>query len=368
MIPVALSVVRSVGLCAAPPAAVAAAAALAISLASPSPVTAAAPPPPSAPRRTAVNPAAAAAVTVAATAEVNGREIRLRDVSDAQGPLGDLVLAAAALPGRACTLSAGEIRLRLRASRVDLKRVTVPPVVMVTTRAAAAAAAATTPSGGGGRPDAGGLIAVAESAARKALSAWPAADVALEPVSVPVLPPVWGGVAAPVFTAGTPVPRSFRTITVPVALSAGGAPARTLNVAFRVRTWATVVVAARPIARHAALGAADVTTARIELTNGDPAARETDPAKLIGRRAVKPLLAGRPVAATDVEEAPVVAAYAPVAVRLAYDGVEVTTTGTTREEGRPAQVIRVRLGARGAAAGREVRARVIDAATVAIEE
>jgi hypothetical protein len=31
-------------------------------------------------------------------------------------------------------------------------------------------------------------------------------------------------------------------------------------------------------------------------------------------------------------------------------------------------VIRVRLGARGAAAGREVRARVIDAATVAIEE
>jgi hypothetical protein len=218
------------------------------------------------------------------------------------------VLAAAALPGRACTLSAGEIRLRLRASRVDLKRVTVPPVVTVTTRAAAAAAAATTPSGGGGpsrrrRPDRGrrvgrpeGAIGVARGGrgARAGFGTGPAAAV--------------GRRGRAGFTAGTPVPRSFRTITVPVALSAGGAPARTLNVAFRVRTWATVVVAARPIARHAVLGAADVTTARIELTNGDPSARETDPAKLIGRRAVKPLLAGRPVAGGDVEDAPVVAA------------------------------------------------------------
>jgi len=76
---------------------------------------------------------------------VSGRTIRLRDVAEsATGALADVTLGASALPGRSCTLTAGEIRLRVRAARLDPGVLSLPPVITVRT-----AAGPLTPNKGG---------------------------------------------------------------------------------------------------------------------------------------------------------------------------------------------------------------------------
>jgi flagella basal body P-ring formation protein FlgA len=146
-----------------------------------------------------------------------------------------------------------------------------------------------------------------------------------------------------------------------------GAETVTGTTALRVTVLAKAVVAARPITRHAVIGPEDVTLARVEM--GGEAAIAT-PADVIGKRAVNALPAGRRLAASDIEEAPVLAANARVTVRVVSGAVEVTATGTAREEGRVGQSIRVRLDADPNRPGpaREVRARVADAQTVIVEE
>lgn len=293
-------------------------------------------------------------IVVRPTATVSGREIRLRDISDASGTLGDLVVAAAALPGRSCLVSRADIRLRLRAARVNLDQLSIDGPVTVTTQGAAVSGAV--------------LVDPAIAALRKVLP-WPAEDVTIEPVSVPRLPTLPGD-QVPTARAGAPVLRSARSAVVPVTLTATAGSrteTRTVEVALRitVRQWA--VVAARPIARHVVLGPEDVILARVEV-GAQPALLSV--ADAIGKRAASSVLSGRPLVKTDLEDAPVVAANAPVAVRVLFGGVEVATTGTTREEGCVGQTIRVRLDPSPDRPGpvREVRARVADAQTVVVGE
>lgn len=293
--------------------------------------------------------AAPQTVTVRSEATVTGRGIRLRDISDATGALGDIVLGAAALPGRTCTITPGEIRLRLRAARasVPMDRVSFPAAVRVTTVGGAVAGDA--------------LSTAAIEAVRKALP-FPAEDVTIEPVSVPRLPALRG---TPVVAAGAPVLRSAKTATVPLTLTAGG-ETRTVEVTLRIKVTAPGVVTARPIARHAVITAEDVTLAKVE-TGGAPILASV--ADVIGKRALRSLPSGRPLAAADAEYAPVLLANAPVTLRVTSGALEIRTAGITREDGRIGQIIRVRVAndPNRPGPGREIRARVVDSQTVVVE-
>ena len=296
--------------------------------------------------------AAAPRVTVRTEATVAGREIRLRDVSDATGAVGDTVLGAAPLPGRSCVLSAGEIRLRLRAAKADLARFILPPAVTV--------------SASRGADAAGGIIAAATDALRRALPG-PAEDVLLEPVSAPRLPALRAGQTA-IVVAGAPVLRSARSAVVPVTVSVAGATAgeaRTVEVAFRVRSFTRAVVAARSIARHAVIYPEDVALSRVEVGG---AAFVGSVEAVVGRRAARAVPGGKSLNPADIEEAPVVAAQAAVTVRVVFGDVEVVARGVTCEEGRVGQTIRVRLAPDAKTPGpdRVVRARVADALNVIV--
>ena len=289
-------------------------------------------------------------ITVRPTAAVSGREIRLRDISDAKGVVGDIILGAAALPGRSCTFAPGDIRLRLRAAHIDPKVAAIPAEVTVTT--------------GGSAVSGNVLVTVAEAAIRKGLP-WPKEDVQIEATSVPALPALHG---TPVLVAGNPALRSAQTTVVPVTVSlADGSEAKTVEVTFRVKIFAITVVAAKPIAFHAVIGSEDVTLARVEL-GGDRIIAA--PEAVIGQRAVNALPAGRKLTPRDIEDAPVVATNTEVTVRVNAGGAEVTSTGTTREEGRLGQMIRVHLAGNSTtySPGRDIHARVADAQTVIVED
>lgn len=235
----------------------------------------------------------AARVNVRAAASVSGRVIRLRDVAEnVSGPLGDVTLGAAPLPGRSCLVSAGEIRYRVRAAGFDPAALSLPASVKVTTTAATA----TVPA-----PASGSVTAAQNSAA--------AAD-----------------------SAGTPL----------------------------------VVTLARPVRRHTVLGPDDVVLTRVK-SAGAAGEAFVVVADVVGKRATRALIVGRAVAASDVEEAPVVAANARLTVRAGGGIVEVTISGVACEEGALGQTIRVRLTAQDGTA-RTVRARIESAETVVIED
>jgi len=205
---------------------------------------------------------------------------------------------------------------------------------------------------------------------------WPAEDVTIEPTFVPVLPALRGGEKGGplLIAAGVPVLRSSRTAVVPVTVTASGSggESRTVEVTLRLKVQTKAVVAARAVSRHALVGPEDVTLARVELTGGgaSPAVAKVD--EVIGKRAARTLLAGRPVTKADVEEAPVFEANARVTVRVLSGAVEITASGTALEEGRPGQMVRVRLLAdktsNVASTGKTVRARVESADTVIVED
>jgi len=213
-------------------------------------------------------------------------------------------------------------------------------------------------------------------AVRKVLP-WPAEDVTIEPTFVPVLPALRGGEKGGplLISAGVPVLRSSRTAVVPVTVTASGSggESRTVEVTLRLKVQTTAVVAARAVSRHAVVGPEDVALARVELAGGNaasPALANVD--EVIGKRAARTLLAGRPVTKADVEEAPVFEANARVTVRVLSGAVEITASGTALEEGRPGQMVRVRLLAdktsNVASTGKTVRARVESADTVIVDE
>jgi len=292
-------------------------------------------------------------VIVRPAVTVAGRAIRLRDVADnVSGPLANVTLGAAALPGRACILSAGEIRLRVRAAGFDPAVLALPSSVVVSTEAA--------PSLAGNA-----LVQAATEAVKKALP-WPAGDVTMEPSSVPALPVFGANGGLLLIAAGAPVFRTSRTAVVPVTLTASASgEARTVSVALRIRVETLAVVAVRPVARHAVVGADDVALTKVELIGDGKAFANV--ADVVGKRTNRSLIAGRAVAASDVEEAPVVGANTRVTVRVASGIVEVTTSGTTCEEGCMGQTIRVRLAGENGGTSRTVRARVDSADTVIIE-
>lgn len=286
-------------------------------------------------------------IVVQPAATVADRTIRLRDVSNATGALGEIVLGAAALPGRSCVLSAGEIRLRLRGARanVPLDHVSVPASVTVTTRASSASVAGEA------------LVKAAVDAVRKALP-FPADDVVIDPVSVPTLP-AFRTDGPLIISAGTPTLRSSRSASVPVTVLAGE-ETRTVTIGLRVTVSTLAVVAVKALAARTVIGPNDVIVSKATMSGAPLAARVED---VIGKRTLRWVPAGRPVALADIEDNPILAAQTEVTVRVAAGDVEITTLGTTREEGRIGQIIRVKLSS-----NRDVRARVADARTVVVEE
>ena len=297
---------------------------------------------------------AAPKITVRSEASVSDRAIRLRDIApSATGPLGNVTLGAAALPGRSCKITAGEIRLRVRAEGQNPDVLVLPPAVTVTTTSVG------TVKGMGNA-----LVTAATEAVRKALP-WPAGDVTLEPAFVPSLP-IFRSSGTPIITAGAPVLRSSRTAVVPVSVALG-MEARTVEVTLRIKVTALAVVAVRPIPRHALVSSEDVTLARVEVSGTGALANVAD---VVGKRAVSSLPAGRRLSQSDVEEAPVLLANARVTVRVVAGMVEITTAGTACEEGRLGQMIRVRLLPDPAKPGptRILRGRVESSDTVIVGE
>lgn len=153
-----------------------------------------------------------------------------------------------------------------------------------------------------------------------------------------------------------------RTLPLQVTFVVNGETQRRLHVTVRLEIFREVVVAAAPIARRQVIGAADLTTRRLDLTElpGDVL---LDPAAVVGQWARTGIAAGRVIRQEQVEFPPAVQQGDRVLIVAEGAGLRVTAMGEVRDAGRPGDSVAVvNLDSR-----KTVYARVLDARTVRVD-
>jgi len=292
----------------------------------------------------AARAAGPAVVSIRPAATVRQPLVRLRDIADiaAADPglasrLGDLEVGRAPLPGLSRAIDLSYVRMCLRRER-DL-----PAVAVEGAPAAVVTAASQTVRG-----------EVLLDAVRAHLAAEPGREgdrlILRAAGQLPelVLPPG----ALELKVQARPGTAGLGSLAAVVEAWVDGAPVRSVSLAVRVARVAEVVVAARPIARHALLAPEDLRVERREVTA--PPRGPDRPAALLGQRAVRAIGAGEPVLFAMVEPAPLVRRGDLVLLVAEGRGVRAMSPGEAREEGRAGQVIRVR----NLSSGRDVRGQV----------
>ncbi|MFB3819151.1 MAG: flagellar basal body P-ring formation chaperone FlgA [Candidatus Methylomirabilales bacterium] len=316
---------------------------VALALAAAPGAPAAAPPPTERVERPAAGPRAVVSIRPAAT--VRQTEVRLGEIADiaAADPalaarLAALEVGRAPLPGLSRAIDLPYIKARLRWQQVDLAAVALdgPPAVTVT------AASQTLP---------GEALVEAVRAQLLAEQGEEADRLSVRAAgSVPDLLLPLGAVSLKVQRrAGAP---RLGSLGATVEVWVDGEPARTVRVAVRLSRRTDVVVAARPIPRHAVIGPDDVRLERREVTapGEAPAGLEG----VVGRRALRGVAAGEAVQPAMLELAPLVRRGDLVVLVAEGRGVRAMSPGEAREEGRAGQVIRVK----NLASGRDVHGQV----------
>jgi flagella basal body P-ring formation protein FlgA len=293
-------------------------------------------------------------VSVRAVSEVSGRTFTLGEVADITGDdktlsaqIAAVELGTSPLVGLARGLTLGDIVVRLRMHRVDMKRVKVecPPGVKVQ-------------RGGQEVP-----VSEITAAAKAVLETTPGAavpGVEMEPLPLSTRVMCTSGkreikAGAPRGSLGSGV------MTVPVTVYVDGAPARTIEVGFRVKRSIEMLVAARPIEAKQIITAEDVTLTRMEPVGSIQPL--SDAALAIGKRATRRHLQGQPLTASSVEVPPAVLMGSRVQVLSGTGGITVTAEGIAKSAGAPGDVVTVTL----LATRRDMKAVVVDAKTVKVE-
>lgn len=299
-------------------------------------------------------PASLAVVTVRATPQVSGRTFRLGEIADVAtedkafaDQLSAVEVGTSPLPGLTRSLSQGDIVIRLRAQKIDPKRVTLacPPLVRI------ARASSEIP--------ADGLTEAAQTALEAAHPK--GGDCTFE--AMPMTTKLFANPGKMEYRAGAPRGRTDGAIaTVPVTVLVDGAPVKTIDVSFRIKRTVPAVVATRALDANTVLTESDLSVTRVE-TNGGPAPL-ADPTSLIGKRLKRRIEQGKPFTESAVGEVMTLACGARVTVISVSGGVSVTGTGTARSAGAIGEPVRIFVNE----TKKEVLATVVDASTVRVED
>ncbi len=271
-------------------------------------------------------------VTVQANAEVAGRAFTLGEIADITGGDQELIARLAAveigvspLPGLSRLLTPGDITVRLRANRLESKRVEVlaPPSIRVT-RA-------------GHEVSADEITQAAIASAQAALKDVP--NLALEPVQTEDKITVPAGSLRILAGAYHGQPETG-TIYVPVSLMVNGKPAHTVEVALRVRRKAEVLVATRTVEAHEILAVGDVALTPTDLPPGFTGPI-TELKEAIGKRAKRRLQANAPIPAAALETPPAISANDRITIEYVFGSIRITAPALARQAGGVGETIRV---------------------------
>jgi flagellar basal body P-ring formation protein FlgA len=281
-----------------------------------------------------VPPEAPLVVTLRPESTVRGPEIRLGEIAEVQG--GDAEMAErlravevgrAPLPGLSRTLDPAYLKARLRLAGVDLASLAleVPRIVSITTASqqvtGSVLLAAVQEQLLATRPDEADRLSIQSSGATLGAVTLPAGSLELKVRTRP-------GAAL------------LGSISATVDAWVDGALARSISVPVRISQQAEVLVAARPIGRAVPISPEDVRVERRELTTGQETLR--DPGAVLGRQAVRNIVAGEPILAALVSQPPLVRRGDLVVLTAEARGIRAVTQGEAKEDGKAGQVIRVR--------------------------
>lgn len=294
-------------------------------------------------------------VTVRAASDVPGRTFTLGEIAEITGADKALATQVAAveigtspLPGLSRPLYPGDILTRLRLHRIDPKRLNLvaPPAIRVT-------------RGGSEIPP----DEIVKAATEALLAARKDPDDGAIVEAVPLTTRLFVAAGAREYRAGAPRGQvEGGAAVVPVSVLVDGRPAKTVEVAFKIRRLVAAVVAKRALEARTVLTADDVATANIELSPGAPPPL-TDPEAVIGKRTTRRIVAGAPLSATALETVPVIAAGAKVTAQVVMGSIQISAPAIARTPGAVGDVIRLFvLDTR-----KELRGTIVDESTVRVE-
>jgi flagella basal body P-ring formation protein FlgA len=161
--------------------------------------------------------------------------------------------------------------------------------------------------------------------------------------------------------SATPVLRAH--VPLVIEISVDGATVRRIIVSAFIRTWATVLCAARPLDARATVSEGDVREEKVETTTWNRRPLE-DVARLAGLRTRRMIAEGTPLSEDMMEPVPLVVHGAPVTLRATSGGVTVSVPAVALEDGAAGSIITVRA----AHAHERFRARVAGPGIVEVVE
>jgi flagella basal body P-ring formation protein FlgA len=293
-------------------------------------------------------------VTVRPQSDVAGPKLTLADIAEVSGSdkalaerVSAVEIGAAPLIGLSRTLMKADIITRLRFNKIDPASVEVvsSPTFKVTRTGADVAV-----------PEITEFALNALKGARKG-----ADEVSIEAIPTPFRWVVPSGKRE--LQAGAPHGGvDGGTAFVPVTILVDGKPAKTVEIAFKVKRLGAVLVATRQLEPHTTIKAEDVSLTTQEAVPGGVAL--SDPALAIGMRTTRLILAGSVLTKGMVEATPIIAIGTQVEVQVVIGGITVAASGVARSPGAAGDRIRVFVGK----TNKEISATVIDAKTVRMEE
>ena len=281
-----------------------------------------------------VAPEAPLVVNLRPESTVRGPEIRLGEIAEIQGGEADMVerlraveVGRAPLPGLSRALDPAYLKARLRLAGVDPASLVLdfPRVVSITTASQQVTGtvllAAVREHLLATRPDEAESLSIQFSGATLGAVTLPAGSLELK-------------------VRTRPGADLLGSISATAEAWVDGAMVRSISVPVRVSQQAEVLVAARPIGRAVPIGPEDVRVERRELSTGQEALR--DPGAVLGRQAVRNIVAGEPILAALVSQPPLVRRGDMVVLTAEARGIRAVTQGEAKEDGKAGQVIRVR--------------------------
>jgi flagella basal body P-ring formation protein FlgA len=299
--------------------------------------------------------ASALRVEIPEAATVTKETIRLRDVATVlDGPpamvqtAGETVLGRAPLPGHTRRLRGRSVADRLERAGIpgDQVALAVPNLISVTRSAITLS------------PER--VEALAREALEKRLANRPEAEVVSVRASRPAVLPDGGPVSARVEVRGGG--DLLGTVPLTLRFEREGQPVGDASVTAKVAVFGDVVVARRPIPRHAPLGEDVLTLRRMDLADA-PARHYGDIAELDGARAARRISAGHPLRPDLAEQPPAVERGDRIRILARKPGLEITVLGEVRTPGAVGERVRVV----NVDSGKGLDARVLSADAVEVD-
>ena len=271
-------------------------------------------------------------VTVRAISEVPGSVFTLGEIAQISGKdkalmkqLSAVEVGTSPLPGLSRDLTPGDITVKLRANRLESRRVTVsaPPLMRISRAHSSLAGSA--------------LVKAALDVAKEAIGDLPnttlEAEAPPENINLPT-----GKME--LRTGANKGGAETGLIRVPIDVLVDGKIAQSVTIAVRVRRTMRVLIANRQLEPNDILTADDVSLAKMDLTPGF--ARPMTSAKLaFGKRVKRRILTDGPISANDLETPPAISINADITIEYISGPVQITARARALQSGAVGDTIRV---------------------------